>query len=276
MAIAYESAGPRLVAPSSTSDWSVGLPDGVGEGDLLVLHVVTNGGSIWDPPADWLEVYRETGLSNPKGGVFVKVAGAAEPATVEFSTTSTNGNAIVLRYSGVDPVSPLDVAAVSVSSSVAGFEIQLPSISTVRAEALLVYEPSSLREEAGAYPAGTGVQQVWQLWPGSADEPDVVYAGTQPSALFRSEDGGESWEFISRNPISTTDPTTGLPNSGFSDPEFALDTAGNVYISEINLANIAISKSTDSGRRNSVYSGTTTLVAMPPGACTPAISSLLQ
>jgi hypothetical protein len=44
--------------------------------------------------------------------------------------------------------------------------------------------------------ADTGVQQVWQLWPGSADEPDVVYAGTQPSALFRSEDRGETFELV--------------------------------------------------------------------------------
>jgi hypothetical protein len=44
--------------------------------------------------------------------------------------------------------------------------------------------------------AGTGVQQIWQLWPGAADEPDVVYAGTQPSALFRSEDRGETFELV--------------------------------------------------------------------------------
>ena len=44
--------------------------------------------------------------------------------------------------------------------------------------------------------AGTGVQQVWQLWPGGAAEPDVVYAGTQPSALFRSEDRGETFELV--------------------------------------------------------------------------------
>lgn len=43
---------------------------------------------------------------------------------------------------------------------------------------------------------GTGVQQVWQLWPGAESEPDVVYAGTQPSALFRSEDRGETFALI--------------------------------------------------------------------------------
>lgn len=44
--------------------------------------------------------------------------------------------------------------------------------------------------------AGVGIQQVWQLWPGSDPEPDVVYAGTQPSALFRSEDRGESFALV--------------------------------------------------------------------------------
>ncbi|HEU4514453.1 MAG TPA: exo-alpha-sialidase [Nocardioidaceae bacterium] len=44
--------------------------------------------------------------------------------------------------------------------------------------------------------AGVGVQQVWQLWPGADSEADVVYAGTQPSALFRSEDRGETFELV--------------------------------------------------------------------------------
>jgi hypothetical protein len=49
-----------------------------------------------------------------------------------------------------------------------------------------------------AFPADTGaaLEQVWQLAPGPVDEPDVVYAGTQPSALFRSADGGRSFELV--------------------------------------------------------------------------------
>ena len=35
--------------------------------------------------------------------------------------------------------------------------------------------------------------QVWQIAPGRADEPDVVYCGVEPAALFRSDDAGESW-----------------------------------------------------------------------------------
>ena len=40
--------------------------------------------------------------------------------------------------------------------------------------------------------AGAGVA----VAPGGAREPDVVYAGTEPAALFRSEDGGESFELV--------------------------------------------------------------------------------
>jgi hypothetical protein len=48
------------------------------------------------------------------------------------------------------------------------------------------------------FPEDTGraLEQVWQLTVGPASEPDVVYAGTQPSALFRSEDRGETFEMV--------------------------------------------------------------------------------
>ncbi len=43
---------------------------------------------------------------------------------------------------------------------------------------------------------GTSLERVWQLEPAGPDEPEVVYAGTQPGALFRSEDGGETFAFV--------------------------------------------------------------------------------
>lgn len=41
--------------------------------------------------------------------------------------------------------------------------------------------------------AGASVKRVWQIMPGRKETPDVVYAGVEPSALFESHDGGESW-----------------------------------------------------------------------------------
>lgn len=51
-------------------------------------------------------------------------------------------------------------------------------------------EPTTLRfpDEAGA-----AVARVWQLQPAGDAAPDVVYAGVEPAALFRSDDGGVSF-----------------------------------------------------------------------------------
>jgi hypothetical protein len=43
---------------------------------------------------------------------------------------------------------------------------------------------------------GTALERVWQIALGPADRPDRVYAGTQPSALFVSDDGGRTYDFV--------------------------------------------------------------------------------
>ena len=40
------------------------------------------------------------------------------------------------------------------------------------------------------------LDRVWQLAPGGAEEPDVLYAGVEPAALFRSADGGHTFELV--------------------------------------------------------------------------------
>ncbi len=40
---------------------------------------------------------------------------------------------------------------------------------------------------------GLSIANVWHVEPGHPSEPGVVYAGTQPGGLFRSEDWGETW-----------------------------------------------------------------------------------
>jgi photosystem II stability/assembly factor-like uncharacterized protein len=40
------------------------------------------------------------------------------------------------------------------------------------------------------------LEQIWQITPGRADEPDRLWAGVEPAALFESRDGGESWEAV--------------------------------------------------------------------------------
>ncbi len=49
-----------------------------------------------------------------------------------------------------------------------------------------------------AFPEGSGTSlvRVWQIQPGPDVEPDLVYAGVEPHALFRSRDGGISFELV--------------------------------------------------------------------------------
>lgn len=49
-----------------------------------------------------------------------------------------------------------------------------------------------------AFPEDTGasLERVWQIAPGPASQPDRVYVGTQPSALFVSDDGGVTYELV--------------------------------------------------------------------------------
>ena len=49
-----------------------------------------------------------------------------------------------------------------------------------------------------AFPADSGheLRAIWHLAAGAADRPGRLYAGTEPGALFVSDDAGESWEWV--------------------------------------------------------------------------------
>jgi hypothetical protein len=44
--------------------------------------------------------------------------------------------------------------------------------------------------------AGASLNQIWQLRPDGDQRPDTVWAGVEPAALFRSDDGGETFELV--------------------------------------------------------------------------------
>lgn len=44
--------------------------------------------------------------------------------------------------------------------------------------------------------SGLSLVQVWQITPGRNDEPDHLWAGVEPAALFESRDAGESWSAV--------------------------------------------------------------------------------
>jgi len=40
------------------------------------------------------------------------------------------------------------------------------------------------------------ITNLWHIEPGRVDEPDTVYLGVDPASLYRSDDGGKSWEGV--------------------------------------------------------------------------------
>jgi len=40
---------------------------------------------------------------------------------------------------------------------------------------------------------GTSLKNIWQITPGRREEPEVLYCGVEPAALFESHDAGETW-----------------------------------------------------------------------------------
>jgi photosystem II stability/assembly factor-like uncharacterized protein len=52
------------------------------------------------------------------------------------------------------------------------------------------------RAEGLGLPEDTGLklEEVWHVEPGHKDEPDTLFLGATPGALFRSDDKGETWE----------------------------------------------------------------------------------
>jgi hypothetical protein len=44
--------------------------------------------------------------------------------------------------------------------------------------------------------AELSLKQIWQITLGHPDEPDTLYCGVEPAALFKSTDAGESWSLV--------------------------------------------------------------------------------
>ena len=56
--------------------------------------------------------------------------------------------------------------------------------------------PGDAKQHPLKFPETSGVklERIWHIEPGRASEPEVLYAGVAPAALFRSDDGGQTLE----------------------------------------------------------------------------------
>ena len=201
-----------------------------GPADLVITIVRPDGSSVSQDSGSFGSA-ESASVSNPSAGTYrIIVCPFVSAAPQAYTGTLT------LTASAAPP----PVATCGAPGKALVFS--LPSyVDTSRAGG----EPSVVAHPDGTllYASHAGTTHFYSL---EADDPDSEaffekYRG-QVHAYY-STDHGASWHFVDRSL-----PPENVAGSGFSDPDFAIDAAGNVYLSEINLANVAMSKSTTSGR----------------------------
>jgi BNR/Asp-box repeat protein len=201
-----------------------------GPADLIITIIRPDGSSVSQDSGSF-GAGETVSISNPDAGTYrIVVCPFVSAAPQAYTGTLT------LTASAAPP--PATTCGAPGKSLV----FSLPSyVDTTRAGG----EPSVVAHPDGTllYASHAGTTHFYSL---EADDPDSDaffenYRG-QVHAYY-STDHGASWHFVDRSL-----PPENVAGSGFSDPDFAIDAAGNVYLSEINLANVAMSKSTTSGR----------------------------
>jgi hypothetical protein len=203
-----------------------------GPNDLIVTVIKPDGTSV-SSDQGFIDTDETATLSNPPAGTYQIVACMFVGATPQPYTGSLTltANAIVpvedfrsckppRRFMQFGPPSYVDMHR-------AGGE---PSVVTHPDGTLL-------------YAAHAGTTHFFAPEAGDPDSGAFGENYTGQVYAWYSANGGTTWNFVDR-----ARPPDNVAGSGFSDPDFAIDAAGNVYLSEINLANVAVSKSTDSGR----------------------------
>lgn len=75
---------------------------------------------------------------------------------------------------------------------------------------------------------------------------DFLVGYTNQVLNWRSIDGGQTWDYIGIAGLNTGPHSA--TSTGFSDPDYAIDQAGNIYNTEIDLANVAVFASYDDGQ----------------------------
>ncbi|MBW3657099.1 MAG: hypothetical protein KY457_00560 [Actinobacteria bacterium] len=205
----------------------------------VIVTVVTPEGEVINGDSGFVDAPESASLSNPEPGTY-RVAACAfagvVPQSYEGSFTLTASEKSPLSASGTPCAAPSDTPK---------FEMAYIDESRAGGEPLIEVHPD------GQLLWGSHAGTTHFYTPTALDPTTAAFIENYQGQTYSyvSEDGVD-FSFVPRQGPGEGDvaPLAGLPATGFSDPEFAIDAAGNVYTSEINLANVAMYKSTDGGR----------------------------
>jgi hypothetical protein len=138
---------------------AVSKPASTASGDLLIGVVITDGSAGTFPvPSGWTLINSGTSGTAVTLGTWYKKAGGSEPATYTWSWTSSQTVfAFIIRITGQDPTTPIDVSAPATGSSTTP---TCPTVTTSVADTLVlrIFGFDSCYGYNASYPAGhTGI-----------------------------------------------------------------------------------------------------------------------
>lgn len=145
MPITYVDAGTYIEKATAAANTTVTCPATVDAGDCLVLdfHLALT----QDPadPSGWEHAaHAHAGATSPGVNLWVKIAdGTEDGAGITITHNSAISKARIYRYKGVDPTTPLDVAASLYQNGSAATAYTLPGITTSRTGCCLIASASA-------------------------------------------------------------------------------------------------------------------------------------
>lgn len=120
----WASSGGKVASPSITK------PAAIQDGDLVVAQVVAKTTTTAPAGSGWVKLREDAVASSLSSAIFYKFAGAAEPSTYEWNTTSDKWVIGIAAAVGVDPVAPItDHGGMTATT---GTQIDAPSVTTTQ------------------------------------------------------------------------------------------------------------------------------------------------
>ena len=204
---------------------SVTVPTDTASGDLLIATLATVGSSLpFNTPAGWtlLDSGLGGGAADVGTGIWYRVADGSEPVSYSFSWTggiTTDVVASMSRYSGVDPVAPINTWGVSTGSSTTP---TAPSVTTTSENTTIVRVFGADDDPSGVtYPAGhTGRHAHWTgglrtVTEASADVEQAAIGSAGTAAFTIS--ATQSWRAVTLALEAEATSNCGGTNAAFED-----------------------------------------------------------